>query len=56
MRGPVDRSMIVSAPQRSDHTIFSTSSIRELLTAELPKFPLILTRKARPIAMGSSSG
>ena len=38
MCAPVDKSIIVSAPQRSDHTIFSTSSVRLEVTAELPKF------------------
>ncbi|MNM86864.1 hypothetical protein D3C81_990310 [compost metagenome] len=52
---PVDRSMMVSAPQRIDHTIFSTSSASDEVTAELPRLPLILTRKLRPIAIGSSS-
>ena len=56
MCAPVDKSIIVSAPQRSDHTIFSTSSVRLEVTAELPKLPLILTRKLRPIIIGSSSG
>lgn len=53
---PVDRSITVSAPQRVDHTSFSTSSSMLDVTAELPMLALILTRKLRPMAMGSSSG
>ena len=53
---PVERSMTVSAPQRVDQVIFSTSSSIEEVTAELPMFALILTRKFRPIAIGSDSG
>jgi hypothetical protein len=56
MLRPVERSITVSAPQRIAHTIFSTSSSIELLTAELPMLALIFTRKLRPIAIGSSSG
>ena len=52
---PVDRSITVSAPQRIDHTIFSTSSSTDEVTAELPMLALILVRKFRPIAIGSSS-
>ena len=47
--------MTVSAPQRIAHTIFSTSSSIEEVTAELPMLALIFTRKLRPIAIGSSS-
>ena len=53
---PVDRSMTVSAPQRVDHTIFSTSSATEEETAELPILALIFTRKFRPMIIGSDSG
>jgi hypothetical protein len=56
MLRPVERSMTVSAPQRVAHTIFSTSSATPDVTAELPILALILTRKLRPIAIGSSSG
>ena len=38
------------------HSIFSTSSSIEEVTAELPKLPLILTKKLRPIIIGSNSG
>ena len=48
--------MTVSAPQRIAHTIFSTSSAAVDITAELPMLALILTRKLRPIAIGSTSG
>ena len=48
--------MTVSAPQRIAHTIFSTSSAAVDTTAELPMLALILTRKLRPIAIGSTSG
>ena len=47
---------MVSPPQRIPHNIFSTSSSIEDVTAELPKLPLILTRKLRPIIIGSNSG
>src|SRR3546814_5673475 len=56
MLRPVDRSMTVSAPQRIDQTIFSTSSATEEATAELPMLALIFTRKLRPMAIGSDSG
>src|SRR3546814_14689238 len=56
MLRPVDRSMTVSAPQRIDHTILSTSVATSLATALLPILALILTRKLRPIAIGSLSG
>ena len=46
----------MSAPQRIDHTIFSTSSAIELVTAELPMLALILVRKLRPMIIGSLSG
>ena len=47
---------MVSAPQSVAQRSFSTSSSIEELTAELPMLALILTRKRRPIAIGSSSG
>src|SRR5205085_9686051 len=53
---PVERSMTVSPPQRIDHTIFSTSSAIEDVTALLPIFALIFTRKLRPMIIGSDSG
>src|SRR5262252_1111320 len=53
---PVERSMTVSAPQRVAQVIFSTSSPIDEDTAELPMLALILTRKLRPIAIGSVSG
>ena len=56
MSRPVDRSMIVSAPQRVAHTILSTSSAIELVTAELPMFALIFTANALPMIIGSVSG
>src|SRR5699024_4972132 len=56
MSEPVDRSMIVSAPQRVAHTIFSTSSAIELVTAELPMLALILVAKRLPMIIGSLSG
>ena len=52
---PVERSITVSAPQRMDQTSFSTSSSMLEVTAELPMLALTLTRKLRPMAMGSSS-
>src|SRR4026207_1845928 len=54
MLRPVDRSMTVSPPQRIAHTIFSTSSSTEEVTAELPMLALIFTRKLRPMIIGSS--
>ena len=48
--------MTVSAPQRVDQIIFSTSSSMEELTAEFPMFELIFTRKLRPMIIGSVSG
>src|SRR6201991_4483566 len=56
MLRPVDRSMTVSAPQRIAHTILSTSEATSDATALLPILALILTRKLRPIAIGSDSG
>jgi len=53
---PVDKSITVSAPQRMDHTSFSTSSSMLDVMALLPMLALILTRKLRPIAIGSTSG
>ena len=53
---PVERSITLSAPQRDDQTIFSTSSSIEEVTAELPILALIFTRKFRPIIIGSDSG
>src|SRR3546814_10771859 len=56
MLRPVDRSITVSAPQRIDQTIFSTSCATSEATAELPMLAVIFTRKLRPIAIGSDSG
>src|SRR4028118_1853108 len=56
MLRPVDRSMTVSAPQRIAQTILSTSAATSEATALLPVLALILTRKLRPIAIGSASG
>src|SRR3954452_14543425 len=53
---PVERSMTVSAPHLVAQRIFSTSSSMLLATALLPMLALILTRKLRPIIIGSSSG
>ncbi len=53
---PVERSMTVSAPQRVAQVIFSTSSSIEEVTAELPMFALIFTRKLVPMMAGSTSG
>ena len=55
MLRPVERSITVSAPQRIAHTIFSTSSSTEEVTAELPILALIFVRKLRPMIIGSSS-
>ena len=56
MSAPVDRSMIVSAPQRVAHTIFSTSSAIDEVTTELPMFALTFTANFLPMIIGSSSG
>ncbi len=53
---PVERSITVSAPQRVAHVIFSTSSLIDEDTAELPMLALIFTRKLRPMIIGSVSG
>src|SRR5688500_3453693 len=53
---PVERSITVSAPHLVAQRIFSTSSSIELATALLPMLALILTRKLRPMIIGSSSG
>src|SRR5438128_10835432 len=55
MLRPVERSITVSAPQRIAHTILSTSSSTDDVTAELPMLALILVRKLRPMIIGSSS-
>ena len=51
---PVERSMIVSAPQRSAHCSFSSSSSVPELTGEAPMLALILVVEARPMHIGSS--
>src|SRR4051794_41954463 len=48
--------MTVSAPHLVAQRIFSTSSSMLEATAELPMLALILTRKLRPMIIGSSSG
>src|SRR5678815_1459066 len=53
---PVERSITVSEPQRIDQRILSTSSSIDDATAELPMLALILTRKLRPMIIGSDSG
>ena len=53
---PVDKSMMVSAPQRVAHVIFATSSSILEPSAELPILALIFTKKLRPIIIGSHSG
>ena len=53
---PVERSITVSAPHFVAQRNFSTSSSIEELTAELPIFALIFTRKLRPMIIGSHSG
>src|ERR1700756_3719355 len=53
---PVDRSMMVSAPQRVAQTILSTSSAIDDVTAELPMFALTLTANALPMIIGSLLG
>ena len=56
MSRPVERSITVSAPHNVAHRSFSTSSSIDEVTAELPMFALIFTRKLRPMIIGSSSG
>src|ERR1039457_1837548 len=53
---PVERSITVSAPHFAAHRIFSTSSSMLEATALLPMLALILTRKLRPMIIGSLSG
>ena len=53
---PVERSITVSACQRSAQRSFSTSSSTLEATAELPMLALILVRKLRPMIIGSDSG
>ena len=53
---PVDRSITVSPPHLIDHTIFSTSSAIDDVVAELPMLAFTLTKKLRPIIIGSTSG
>src|SRR5690606_26963807 len=53
---PVDKSIMVSAPQRQAHTAFSTSSSMLDETALFPILAFIFTRKLRPIIIGSLSG
>ena len=48
--------MMVSAPQRVAHTIFSTSSAMEEVTAELPMLALTFTANFLPMIIGSISG
>src|SRR6202166_5278108 len=55
MLRPVERSITVSAPQRIAHTILSTSSSADEVTAELPILALILVKKLRPMIIGSNS-
>ena len=51
---PVERSITVSAAQRSAQRSFSTSSSVELEIGEAPMLAFTLVALARPIAMGSS--
>ena len=53
---PVDRSITVSPPQRMAQVILSTSSLIDEPSAELPMLALILTKKLRPMTIGSLSG
>ena len=56
MRLPVERSITVSAPQRSaERRASSTSSSSDDVVGELPMLALIFTRAFRPIAIGSSA-
>ena len=49
----MERSITVSAPQRSAHRSFSTSSSVPELSGDAPMFAFTLVRLARPIAIGS---
>jgi hypothetical protein len=53
---PVERSITVSAPHFTDQRSLSTSSPIVDVTAELPMFALIFTRKFLPMIIGSDSG
>ena len=48
--------MMVSAPQRVAHRIFSTSASIDDTTAELPMLAFTLTRNFEPMIIGSASG
>ena len=48
--------MMVSAPQRVAHVILATSSSMLEPSAEFPILALILTKKLRPMIIGSHSG
>src|SRR6187200_1210337 len=52
----VERYMMVFAPHLMAQRIFSTSSSMLEATALFPMLALILTRKLRPMIIGSSSG
>ena len=51
---PVERSMIVSAPHFSAHSIFSISSWMPEEIGEAPMFAFTFVFDARPMAMGTS--
>ena len=50
---PVERSMMVSAPHFSAHSIFSISSWMPDEMGEAPIFALIFVLEARPMHMGT---
>src|SRR4051812_36710963 len=56
IRGPVDRSITVSAPHRVAQVSFSTSSATDEVTADVPMLALTFTRNFDPITIGSDSG
>ena len=56
MWSPVDRSISVSPPQWQLHTALSISSSIPEDSAEFPMLVFNLTKKLRPIIIGSASG
>ena len=56
IRGPVDRSITVSAPHRVAQVSFSTSAPTDEVTADVPMLALTFTRNRDPITIGSDSG
>src|SRR5205807_8218664 len=56
MSAAVDRCITVSAPHRVADVSFASSSATDDVTDEFPMLALTLTRKLRPMAIGSDWG